>query len=394
MKRTVALLFLFTTCALRTDAAWYWPFGDDSDKDEPRMSELIEPASRLIDSASDYADEGKVKEAVAEYEKALQELARVELENPDRAGKPEFATVRNKRAYVEGAIENLLIKQAKDNARAVSVTDTSELERRYRAERDARKAAKSGTPSVSPDRARPETKPEKKDPVAEPVKSGEDLPDLKDLDEEFPSPEVDGSPAEDVADEKTPEAESPAEGETVVEPPAEAPVTEEPPVANPALNATSSSFPGLSRLSMSEDAEPETTPRQAVVEERVLQPPVVQAPTRKELMQKAKAALGRRDFAEAKAILKGLLEENPKDAPALNLRAMVEMAEGDYKKAEDTLTGLIDVNPRAWYGHYNLARIILQTRGDAGKEMAARYYLIGRDLCGGPADADLEARLK
>lgn len=127
-------------------ASWWWPFGGKED-DVPRISELLEPASRFIDAASDYADDGKIDEAVAEYRKALAELDRIELENPDRVDKPEFATVRNKRAYIESSIDSMLLAQARNNARAVAVSDTTELEKKYREELRARKEA--ATPAAA-----------------------------------------------------------------------------------------------------------------------------------------------------------------------------------------------------------------------------------------------------
>lgn len=114
-------------------AAW-WPFGSDEDE-KPRLSTLMEPASLLIDAAADYAEEGKVDEAVAEYRKALAELDRVEAENPERAATSEFATVRNKRAYVSAAIDSLLMDQARRNAKSVAVSDTRQLEARLAAEK-------------------------------------------------------------------------------------------------------------------------------------------------------------------------------------------------------------------------------------------------------------------
>lgn len=114
-------------------AAW-WPFSSDEDE-KPRLSTLMEPASLLIDAAADYAEEGKVEEAVAEYRKALVELDRVEAENPERAATSEFATVRNKRAYVSAAIDSLLMDQARRNAKSVAVSDTRQLEAKLAAEK-------------------------------------------------------------------------------------------------------------------------------------------------------------------------------------------------------------------------------------------------------------------
>ena len=125
-------------------AAWYWPFGSDEEGggDEPRISELMEPASLLIDEAADLAADGKIDESVAHYRKALGELDRIELENPERAKSTEFSTLRNKRAYVNAAIDSLLLSQVKENARAVATTDTTELEKRLAEERAAKAGKK------------------------------------------------------------------------------------------------------------------------------------------------------------------------------------------------------------------------------------------------------------
>lgn len=147
MARTV-LLVLTLIWVLDASASWYWPFGGDAKERKQRISELMEPASLLIDSAVEKSEEGKVDEAVSEYKKALAELDRIEREHPDRAETPEFATLRNKRAYVNSAIDALLLKQAQQNAKAVSVTDTTELEAKFaklQAEKKAAKARPVGT---------------------------------------------------------------------------------------------------------------------------------------------------------------------------------------------------------------------------------------------------------
>ena len=126
-------------------ASWYWPFGSDDDGGErkvPRLSELMEGASTNIDAAVDFADEGKITEAIEAYRRALAELDRVESEYPERANKPEFATLRNKRAYVNAAIDTLLLGQIRANAKAVAVSDTTELEKKLATEHAAKKGEK------------------------------------------------------------------------------------------------------------------------------------------------------------------------------------------------------------------------------------------------------------
>ncbi len=126
-------------------ASWYWPFGGEEatdEKHEKRLSELMEPASLLIDEAMDLVEDGNAQAAIEKYRKALSELDQVELENRERSKSPEFATLRNKRAYVNAAIDSLLLGQVKSNAKTVGVTDTRELEKKLAAEREAVKKAK------------------------------------------------------------------------------------------------------------------------------------------------------------------------------------------------------------------------------------------------------------
>ena len=138
--RRFALFALLVALALGVQASWYWPFGsEDGDESEvPRISELMEPASLLIDEASDLAAEGKTSESVEKYRTALAELDRIEQENPERAKTSEFATLRNKRAYVNAAIDSMLLGQVKSNARVVAVSDTTELEKKLAEERRAK----------------------------------------------------------------------------------------------------------------------------------------------------------------------------------------------------------------------------------------------------------------
>jgi len=113
------------------EASWYWPFSSDDETKPPRVSELMEPASVMIDEAYDLADEGKISEAVEKYRAALAELDRIEAENPDRVKEPEFNTLKNKRATVRAAIDSLLLSEAQDNARTIAVSDTTELQKKY-----------------------------------------------------------------------------------------------------------------------------------------------------------------------------------------------------------------------------------------------------------------------
>lgn len=180
MKGTVSIFCVFAlACCAR--ASWYWPFGSDDggDAEQPRVSELMAPATRLIDEAADLAAEGRTDESVEKYRRALTELDRIELENPDRAKLPEFATLRNKRAYVNAAIDSMLLGQVKANARAVAVSDTTELERRLAAEKSgaSKEAAKDAAKDAVPAPAAPAAKPEK--PAAKPGKPVKPLTKLE-----------------------------------------------------------------------------------------------------------------------------------------------------------------------------------------------------------------------
>lgn len=147
---------------LAVSASWYWPF-ESSEDEPPRLSELMEPASLFIDEASELAGDGKISEAVEKYRKALVELDRIEAENPDRVDKPEFATLKTKRAYVSAAIDSMLLSQARFNARPVAVSDTTELERRLALERGERPS----DPELASDALKPENLPEVEEASAE-----------------------------------------------------------------------------------------------------------------------------------------------------------------------------------------------------------------------------------
>ena len=146
MKRNLILSAFVICAATVASASWYWPFGSGDEPSgttrSPRLSELMEPASLLIDEATDLAEDGKSAESIEKYREALKELDKIEMENPDLAKKPEYATLRNKRAYVNATIDSLLMMQVKSNARAVAVSDTTELEKKLAKEKAARRADK------------------------------------------------------------------------------------------------------------------------------------------------------------------------------------------------------------------------------------------------------------
>lgn len=145
----ICIFTIVVLMALFAEASWYWPFGSSEgdvqeEKDPPRLSELMEPATTHIENAFDFAAEGKSKEAIEEYRKALTELDKIEEAEPERSQTPEFASLRTKRAYVTQAIESLLLAEVQENAKAVAVTDTTELEKKFREEIEGKKKDSSG----------------------------------------------------------------------------------------------------------------------------------------------------------------------------------------------------------------------------------------------------------
>lgn len=296
------------TLSLGALGSWYWPFGSDDEEVIPRVSELMEPASTNIDAATDFEYDGKFDEAIACYEAALRALDMVEAEYPDQMKKPEFTTVKTKRAYVKTKIDTLKFLQVKENSKAVAVSDTTELEKKLAEERAA--AAKAATT-----------------PATEPA-----------------------------AEEPTP---APA-----VEVPA--PASEKPAAAAPAPAAPA----------------PKAKPAKA-------KPAPAKALSRQQRIAKA---IADGDYAAADADIAETLRTKPNDAAALNLRAMMESAQGKYRDAEHTLDQAIQSNPKSYHAYYNMARLILKAYPD-NKDGARRYYETGRAM-GGPRNAALEEAVK
>lgn len=132
----LALFCVALGCIFSAQAAWRipLPFGLDPDSTNkpPRLHRLLEKANDYIELAEDEALAGEGDKAIENYRLALAELDRVEEENPERAESPEFAPLRNKRATCTAAIDAIRFAQINDNVRAVTLTNTKELERKWR----------------------------------------------------------------------------------------------------------------------------------------------------------------------------------------------------------------------------------------------------------------------
>ena len=348
MKRVLVFCCGFAM-ATAASAAWYWPFGSDDDEpDKVRLSVLMEPASELIDEASDLASDGKVQESVEKYRQALEQLERIEAENPERVKSQEFATVRNKRAYVNAAIDAMLLSQVRNNAKPVAVSDTTELEKKLAAERKAKEDA-----AKPKDALKPEVKAE--EPKVEPPKAEKNEPPKAEM---KPTPKPDdkaqAKEAKPVVDEKPqvaakPKAEAKPRGDAklVVKP---LPKVEAP---KPAVDAGARPAGGKARVAYD---------------------------------------LAHQDYADAEQVIATMLAENANDLTALNLKAAVETAQGQLTAAEATLDQAITANPRSHYAYYNMALLVLKI-DPTQVEVARRYYETGRTV-GGPKDPELEGFLK
>ena len=134
MRKTIVMLV--GALALCAQGAWYWPFGSDEDSTNapPRLHRLLESANDYIELAQDASLNGDADKAIENYRLALGELDRVEAEHPDRAESSEFAPLRLRRAACTAAIDAIRFAQVNGNVRPVSVTDTTELQKRWNKE--------------------------------------------------------------------------------------------------------------------------------------------------------------------------------------------------------------------------------------------------------------------
>jgi len=120
--KTICLFLLGTlVCAIPLDV---WSKSKDK---EPKVTELLQPANDMMAEASAAYIDGKAKEAIEGYRKALAELARLESENPARATSSEFAPVHFRKALCETEIDRIMLEEMNATARTVAVTDTSTL---------------------------------------------------------------------------------------------------------------------------------------------------------------------------------------------------------------------------------------------------------------------------
>ena len=154
MKYILCLISAVLLGAATAQASWYWPFGSDEDSPDrpPRLHRLLENANDLIEQAEDASLDGDAEKALELYNAALTNLVDIANRNPERAEKPEFAPLRNKIAATSAAIDSIRFAQVNQNIRAVAVTDTTELQKKY----DAEQAKKKGLDKVLEEKKEPE----------------------------------------------------------------------------------------------------------------------------------------------------------------------------------------------------------------------------------------------
>ncbi len=133
------LLVILSLSAFRAEAwefpklknLWKFQYGESNTNKPPRLHRLLEAANDEIELAEDASLEGDGDKAIEHYKKAIEELEKVKREHPDRAEKPEFTPLRNKEAACRAAIDSIRFDQINQNIRAVTVSDTSELQKKW-----------------------------------------------------------------------------------------------------------------------------------------------------------------------------------------------------------------------------------------------------------------------
>ncbi len=335
MQKTIVLLFALGV-SVSALGAWYWPFGhDEDDPSQPaRLHRLLEEANNYIEIAEEEALDGNGDKALENYRLALAELDRVEKENPERAETAEFSPLRNKRAACVAAMDVIRFAQVNENERAVSVTDTRELQKKWN--------KKHGIKDEEEDKAE-EKKPEEKLEEKKAEEKPEEKPEEK---------KAEGKPEEKAAEKKAEEKK----------------VDEEKPVEQ---------SPGEKK------AEP---PK---VEEKA-EPPK-KAEDFNFRLKTALAEVRNRDYAAADLMLEALEKERPNELNVLLLRSAAQVGLGSNFAARRTLEKAMRAHPKSYLPYYNMVNVVLKLGEDV--EQARQYYEMGRAV-GGPASEALEALLK
>ena len=318
-------LLLAVACTLYAQGAWFWPFGspEDNTNAPPRLHRLLEPANDYIELAQDAS--------------------------------LEFAPLRLRRAACTAAIDAIRFAKVNENVRPVSVTDTTELQKRWN---------KANGVEDEEEKPKQEAKP---------------TPPSKEKEEEKQEPEASPSPPKE-EEKKEPEAPPPPPKEEKKEPEAQP----SPPPKDEAKQ------------------EPATPPSPPPKEEEK-KPAAIPMDWDGRFAQ-AMAYLRAQDYPAADVLLESMLKERPKDLNALLLRAAAQAGTKHYYAAQRTLERAMRAHPKSYLPYYNLSNLLIQQGEDLETanlliqqgedlETAKEYYELGRTV-GGPVNKALEARLK
>lgn len=386
----ILTVILLAACSLQ--ASWYWPFGsDDAEKKAlPRLSELVAPASSLMDEAVDLTKAGQHGLAIEKYREALRKLDEVEAANPDF----ESEAFRKKRVLVQGQIDALEHAQVQLNARPVVTCDTRELAEKLNVRRclsylnaahaaatldEARKAISNaltyGTNGVyftSTCASGAAVLLDRNDPA---FAGRLLLQSVKRLSR-------DGMPtnAADVA--LLTNALTEARFSSEVWKKGHANESAE---ALRAFGVTTNALEELEALIVGvKKAEKAEKAAKAEVK--------LDGVKAKDKREQAILDILRGDFAAADLLIEEALAVNPSDVVWLNLKAAKAAHAGNLEEAEGALDLAIMTSPRSYCAYYNMVLLTLKKNPDA-KDSARRYYETGRTY-GGPKDETLETLFK
>ncbi len=353
MKKYV-ILALAALAFMPMEAFWPFSSSDSAKKKPPRLHVLLAKANELIEEGEDKALQGDAEGALKAYREALEELDRVQRENPERAEKQEFAPLRNKIAAVSAQIDNIRFQQVNRNSHPVVLTDTCELQKKYN--------DKHGIEEPS---------------AAEPA-------------------EGEGAVLERLSATTEPQqqAAKPAPAKPATEPAAaqRKPAEQAQPPAKPAQQQGVKAPPAQAgkQAQSAKPAQPKKAPQRAAAAPGAKPAPAAAADPA-EALRRAADAIRAGNLVEARRWMEELERLDPKGLNTYLLKSMVLVGEGRRPEARATLEKAQRRHPRSYLPPYNLARMALEMDND--KESAMEYYQLGRSL-GGPVDPALEERIK
>lgn len=355
--RSVFVILVAAGVCLGPVASW----AKDKDK-KPKVSELMKDANDLMTQAQTAYVDGKSKEAIELYRKALADISRVERENEKMAGSTEFAPVRFRKALCETEIDRIMLEDVNATSRTMAVTDTRALE----AKRAARnKAAETNNQQEAAIKlaSKQGVKPETDGAVPE---SETVVPDPVEADKPAPVPVEAGKPA-------------PVDKAKLEPAEPDKPVSMEP---GKTLNVSEELEWAKDMISVDrfDDAE------KALMAVLKLHPENRDA---RFMLALSRVQQGR--AADAAVIVDDLLADHPDDESALLLAAGAYATNGHYGKAMDALDKAMKANPKRPDGYLNMAWLLLEMKTKDVSE-AEMYYRQAVKL-GGVRDRDIERRL-